>query len=71
MVEWRRKLKSGWSFGAGFFGKGNWNGEVIVLEELEVVEVEGGRGRFEVKVYGAGVSRFGKPIFGSSTYLGR
>jgi len=42
-----------------------------VLEELEVVEAEGDRGRFEVKVYGAEVSRLGKPIFWSSTYLGR
>ena len=71
LVEWRRKLKSGRSLGTGFSGKGNWNGEVIVLEELEVVEAVGDKGRFGAKVYGVEESRLGKPILWSSTYLGR
>ena len=54
-VECRRKLKSGRSFGTGFSGKGNWNGEVVVLEELEVVEAVGEKGRFRAKVYGVEV----------------
>ena len=45
VVECRRKLKSDRSFGTGSPGKGNWNGEVIVLEELEVVEAVGDKGR--------------------------
>jgi len=71
LVEWRRKLKSCRSFGTGFSGKGNWNGEVIVLDELEVVDAVGDNGRFGAKVYGVEVSRLGNPIFCSSTYLGR
>ena len=42
LVGWRRKLNTCLpSFGTGFSGKRNWNGEVIVLEELEVVEAVG------------------------------
>jgi hypothetical protein len=50
---------------------GNWNGEVIVLEELEVDEAVGDKGRFGAKVYGVEVSRLGKPILHSSMYPGR
>ena len=37
----------------------------MVLEELEVVDVAGDKGRFGAKVY------LGKAIFWSSTYLAR
>lgn len=50
------KLKSGRSSGTGLPGKVNWNGEVIVLDELEVIEEAGDDGR------GGEASRLGKPI---------
>ena len=51
--------------------EGELEGEAIVLEELEVVGAVGDKGRFGAKVYGVEVLRLGKPIFWSSTYLGR
>ena len=56
LIEWCLKLKSGRSSGTGLPGKVNWNGEVIVLDELEVIEEAGDDGR------GGEVSRLGKPI---------
>ena len=61
LVEWRWKLNSCLPlFGTGFSGKGNWNGEVIVLEELEVVEAVVDNWRFGAEVYGVEVLRLDK-----------